>query len=145
MCGNNTELSQPTMKDQLFIKLLPMLIESGIVLLIHEKIMDNHTSVSEFLLLEFSKIRELQILHFFIFLVLYLAAAVGNLLVVSAVAFDRHLHTPMPTSDTPSYADFVFTIMYSTVPPILNPVIYSMRNKDIKVALSKLFRLRAPS
>ncbi|XP_066485942.1 olfactory receptor 14A16-like [Tiliqua scincoides] len=57
--------------------------------------MDNQTSVAEFLLLEFSKVRELQILHFFIFLVLYLAAAMGNLLVVSAVAFDHHLHTPM--------------------------------------------------
>ncbi|XP_066487455.1 olfactory receptor 14J1-like [Tiliqua scincoides] len=57
--------------------------------------MNNHTSVSEFLLIEFSKIRELQILHFLIFLVLYLAALTGNLLIISAVAFDRRLHTPM--------------------------------------------------
>ncbi|XP_066487543.1 olfactory receptor 14I1-like [Tiliqua scincoides] len=57
--------------------------------------MDNQTSVSEFLLLEFSNIWELRILHFLIFLVLYLAALTGNLLIISAVAFDRHLHTPM--------------------------------------------------
>nr|XP_034958236.1 olfactory receptor 14A16-like [Zootoca vivipara] len=55
----------------------------------------NESSVSEFLLLEFSAVRELQILHFFLFLVLYLAIVFGNLLIISAVAFDHHLHTPM--------------------------------------------------
>uniref|UniRef100_A0A670JH18 G-protein coupled receptors family 1 profile domain-containing protein n=1 Tax=Podarcis muralis TaxID=64176 RepID=A0A670JH18_PODMU len=55
----------------------------------------NESSVSEFLLLEFSAIRELQILHFSLFLALYLATVFGNLLIISAVAFDHHLHTPM--------------------------------------------------
>ncbi|XP_033024452.1 olfactory receptor 14A16-like [Lacerta agilis] len=55
----------------------------------------NESSVSEFLLLEFSTVRELQILHFSLFLVLYLAIVFGNLLIISAVAFDHHLHTPM--------------------------------------------------
>ncbi|XP_034958800.2 olfactory receptor 14A16-like [Zootoca vivipara] len=55
----------------------------------------NQTTVSEFLLLEFSKVRKLQILHSIIFLVLYLATVTGNLLIISAVAFDHHLHTPM--------------------------------------------------
>ncbi|XP_062992727.1 olfactory receptor 14I1-like [Elgaria multicarinata webbii] len=57
--------------------------------------MDNQSAITEFLLLEFSSIRELQILHFFLFLVLYLAILSGNLLIISAVAFDHHLHTPM--------------------------------------------------
>ncbi|XP_066485943.1 olfactory receptor 14A16-like [Tiliqua scincoides] len=57
--------------------------------------MNNQTSTSEFLLAEFSPIRKLQILHFLMFLVLYLAAVTGNLLVISAVVFDHHLHTPM--------------------------------------------------
>ncbi|XP_077171376.1 olfactory receptor 14A16-like [Paroedura picta] len=57
--------------------------------------MTNETSISTFLLLEFSGIREQQILHFFLFLALYLATVMGNLLIISAVAFDRHLHTPM--------------------------------------------------
>ncbi|XP_033024453.1 olfactory receptor 14A16-like [Lacerta agilis] len=55
----------------------------------------NESSVSEFLLLEFSAVRELQILHFSLFLVLYMAIVFGNLLIISAVAFDHHLHTPM--------------------------------------------------
>ncbi|XP_077171205.1 olfactory receptor 14A16-like [Paroedura picta] len=57
--------------------------------------MTNETSISTFLLLEFSGIREQQILHFFLFLALYLATVMENLLIISAVAFDRHLHTPM--------------------------------------------------
>ncbi|XP_033025509.1 olfactory receptor 14A16-like [Lacerta agilis] len=57
--------------------------------------MDNQSSFSEFLLLEFSDVRELQILHSIVFLLLYLATVTGNLLIISAVAFDHHLHTPM--------------------------------------------------
>uniref|UniRef100_A0A8C3F6I9 Olfactory receptor n=1 Tax=Chrysemys picta bellii TaxID=8478 RepID=A0A8C3F6I9_CHRPI len=48
-----------------------------------------------FLLLGFSDVQELQILHFVVFLVIYLAALVGNLLIFMAIAFDHHLHTPM--------------------------------------------------
>ncbi|XP_066486004.1 olfactory receptor 14J1-like [Tiliqua scincoides] len=57
--------------------------------------MANQSSLSGFLLLEFAEVRELQMLHVFVFLVLYLAAVTGNLLVISAVACDHHLHTPM--------------------------------------------------
>ncbi|XP_077169416.1 olfactory receptor 14A16-like [Paroedura picta] len=57
--------------------------------------MPNVTSTTEFLLLEFSDIRELQILHFFVFLAVYLTAVTGNLLIIIAVTLDHHLHTPM--------------------------------------------------
>ncbi|XP_075768299.1 olfactory receptor 14A16-like [Pelodiscus sinensis] len=57
--------------------------------------MSNGSTVTEFLLLGFSDVRELQILHFLVFLVIYLAGLMGNLLIISAVALDHHLHTPM--------------------------------------------------
>ncbi|XP_034991210.2 olfactory receptor 14A16-like [Zootoca vivipara] len=57
--------------------------------------MSNLTSMSTFLLLGFSDIRELQILHFFVFLVLYLMAIMGNFLIIVVVVCDHHLHTPM--------------------------------------------------
>nr|XP_006131511.1 olfactory receptor 14C36-like [Pelodiscus sinensis] len=57
--------------------------------------MSNQTTKTEFLLQGFSEVRELQVLHFVLFLVLYLAALVGNLLIISAVVLDRCLHTPM--------------------------------------------------
>ncbi|KAM7150006.1 LOW QUALITY PROTEIN: uncharacterized protein RBU57_013031 [Macrochelys suwanniensis] len=57
--------------------------------------MSNQTTVIEFLLLGFSDVRELQILHFVVFLVIYLAGLIGNLLIISAIALNHHLHTPM--------------------------------------------------
>ncbi|XP_034278827.1 olfactory receptor 14I1-like [Pantherophis guttatus] len=47
----------------------------------------------------------------------------------------------IPRPDKPSHFDFTVTITYSIIPPMLNPLIYSMRNKDIKVALAKIFTL----
>ncbi|KAM9166752.1 olfactory receptor 14C36-like [Mergus octosetaceus] len=57
--------------------------------------MPNISSVSEFLLLAFADTRELQLLHFALFLGIYLAALLGNGLILSAVACHHRLHTPM--------------------------------------------------
>ncbi|XP_038027688.2 olfactory receptor 14J1-like [Anas platyrhynchos] len=57
--------------------------------------MPNSSSVSEFLLLAFADTRELQLLHFALFLGIYLSALLGNGLILSAVACDHRLHTPM--------------------------------------------------
>ncbi|KAM7145716.1 olfactory receptor 14A16-like [Macrochelys suwanniensis] len=57
--------------------------------------MSNRTTMTEFLLLGFYDIWELQILHFVGFLVIYLAALIGNLLIFMAIAYVHHLHTPM--------------------------------------------------
>ncbi|XP_068521076.1 olfactory receptor 14A16-like [Anas acuta] len=57
--------------------------------------MPNSSSVSEFLLMSFSNKRELQLLQFVLFLGIYLAALLGNGLILSTVACHHHLHTPM--------------------------------------------------
>nr|XP_038022117.1 olfactory receptor 14C36-like [Anas platyrhynchos] len=57
--------------------------------------MSNVSSVSEFLLLAFADTHELQLLHFALFLGIYLAALLGNGLILSAVACHHRLHTPM--------------------------------------------------
>uniref|UniRef100_A0A8C8S8E5 Olfactory receptor n=1 Tax=Pelusios castaneus TaxID=367368 RepID=A0A8C8S8E5_9SAUR len=57
--------------------------------------MSNRTTLTEFLLLGFSDVRELQILHFVGFLVIYLTGLMGNLLIFIAITFDHRLHTPM--------------------------------------------------
>ncbi|XP_067159253.1 olfactory receptor 14A16-like [Apteryx mantelli] len=57
--------------------------------------MSNSSSLNEFLLLAFADTRELQLLHFSLFLGIYLAALLGNGLIITAVACDHHLHTPM--------------------------------------------------
>ncbi|XP_035427479.1 olfactory receptor 14C36-like [Cygnus atratus] len=57
--------------------------------------MPNSSSITEFLLLAFADTRELQLLHFALFLGIYLAALLGNGLILTAVACDHRLHTPM--------------------------------------------------
>ncbi|POI18652.1 hypothetical protein CIB84_017603, partial [Bambusicola thoracicus] len=43
-----------------------------------------------------------------------------------------------PSISSPSL-DLVVAVLYTVVPPVMNPVIYSMRNQEIKQALRKLF------
>ncbi|XP_072195024.1 olfactory receptor 14J1-like [Excalfactoria chinensis] len=57
--------------------------------------MPNSSSISEFLLLPLADTRQLQLLHFWLLLGIYLAALLGNGLISTAVACDRRLHTPM--------------------------------------------------
>ncbi|XP_025948206.2 olfactory receptor 14A16-like [Dromaius novaehollandiae] len=57
--------------------------------------MSNSSFLNDFLLLAFMDTRELQLLHFSLFLGIYLAALLGNGLIITAVACDHHLHTPM--------------------------------------------------
>ncbi|KAM9260718.1 olfactory receptor 14A16-like [Morus bassanus] len=57
--------------------------------------MSNSSSITEFLLVAFADTRELQLLHFWLFLGIYLAALLGNGLIITTVACHHHLHTPM--------------------------------------------------
>ncbi|POI18997.1 hypothetical protein CIB84_017258, partial [Bambusicola thoracicus] len=50
---------------------------------------------SEFLLLALADTQQLQLLHFWLLLGIYLAALLGNGLISTAVACDHRLHTPM--------------------------------------------------
>nr|XP_027785218.1 olfactory receptor 4K13-like [Marmota flaviventris] len=58
-------------------------------------ILSKNTSISEFILLGLSHSQEIQIFFFVIFFLVYVAAVVGNLLIVISVIFDNHLHSPM--------------------------------------------------
>ncbi|KAM8795427.1 olfactory receptor 14A16-like [Eudromia elegans] len=57
--------------------------------------MSNGSSLSDFFLLPFADKRELQLLHFLLFLAIYLAAVLANRLIITLVACNHHLHTPM--------------------------------------------------
>ncbi|XP_063158376.1 olfactory receptor 14I1-like [Candoia aspera] len=62
-----------------------------------------------------------------------------HLIVFSIFMFTGCFGYLKPVADNPSYFDFIITILYSIIPPVLNPFIYSMRNKDIKTSLSRIF------
>ncbi|KAM6037325.1 olfactory receptor 14J1-like [Chlamydotis macqueenii] len=57
--------------------------------------MSNGSSITQFLLLAFADTRELQLLHFWLFLGIYLAALLANGLIITAIACDHRLHSPM--------------------------------------------------
>ncbi|XP_004479549.1 olfactory receptor 14C36-like [Dasypus novemcinctus] len=43
-----------------------------------------------------------------------------------------------PTSHSPMIQDMITSVFYSIVPPFLNPIIYSLRNKQIKEAVKRI-------
>ncbi|XP_026516471.1 olfactory receptor 14A16-like [Terrapene carolina triunguis] len=47
-----------------------------------------------------------------------------------------------PTSSSTSGLDLVVAVLYSVLPAVMNLIIYSMRNKEIKAALRKLIAWR---
>ncbi|KAM9583986.1 olfactory receptor 1F1-like [Trichechus inunguis] len=79
---------------------------------------ENQSSVSEFLLLGLSKQPQLQQLLFVLFLSMYLATVLGNLLIILAISADSRLHTPMFFFiSNLSFVDVCFTS--TTVPKML--------------------------
>ncbi|NWS78834.1 O14J1 protein, partial [Crotophaga sulcirostris] len=52
-------------------------------------------NITQFLLQAFTDAQELQLLHFWLFLGIYLVALLGNGLIITTIAWDHHLHTPM--------------------------------------------------
>ncbi|XP_057405154.1 olfactory receptor 1J4-like [Balaenoptera acutorostrata] len=48
----------------------------------------------------------------------------------------------IPSSGNSKDKDIIASLMYMVVTPMLNPFIYSLRNKDMKCALQKIFRTK---
>nr|XP_058141122.1 olfactory receptor 14J1-like [Dasypus novemcinctus] len=58
-------------------------------------VMENVTTMDGFLLMGFSDNHELQILHALLFLVMYLLALAGNLIIITITTLDQALQSPM--------------------------------------------------
>ncbi|KAM6224502.1 olfactory receptor 14C36-like [Rhynchocyon petersi] len=57
--------------------------------------MPNSTMMMEFILMTFSDVWELRIVHAVSFCLMYLVTLIGNFLIVIVTTFDKNLHTPM--------------------------------------------------
>nr|XP_033799907.1 olfactory receptor 6C3-like [Geotrypetes seraphini] len=55
----------------------------------------NYTDVTEFIILAFFELPEMQLLLFLVFLIIYVMSLTGNLLIIITVCSDSHLHSPM--------------------------------------------------
>ncbi|KAM5237528.1 olfactory receptor 10J1-like [Ctenodactylus gundi] len=88
---------------------------------------ENFTVVSEFVFQAFSSFREHRLILFVVFLALYLLTLAGNVIIVTIIGIDRHLHTPM----------YFFLSMLSTSETVYTLVI-------VPRMLSSLFGLSQP-
>ncbi|XP_004697309.1 olfactory receptor 14I1-like [Echinops telfairi] len=57
--------------------------------------MGNLTIITEFLLMDITSSRELQVLQGLLFLLIYLGSMAGNILTITVIITDMHLHFPM--------------------------------------------------
>uniref|UniRef100_A0A8C4UH87 Olfactory receptor n=1 Tax=Falco tinnunculus TaxID=100819 RepID=A0A8C4UH87_FALTI len=57
--------------------------------------MSNSSSITQFLLLALADTQQMQLLHFWLFLGIYLAALLASGLIITTIVCDHHLHTPM--------------------------------------------------
>ncbi|XP_033024382.1 olfactory receptor 14A16-like [Lacerta agilis] len=66
------------------------------------------------------------------------STCIPHITVVSILFSTSFFTYLIPTSNSPYNLDEVLAVLYTVVPPLMNPIIYSMRNKDVKTALWKL-------
>ncbi|XP_076793406.1 olfactory receptor 1f45-like [Arvicanthis niloticus] len=100
----------------------------------------NQSSISEFLLLGLSRQPQQQQLLFLLFLIMYLATVLGNLLIILAISTDSRLHTPMYFFlSNLSFSDVCFSS--TTVPKVL--AIHMLGNQAISFSgcLTQLYFL----
>ncbi|XP_075384355.1 olfactory receptor 1F1-like [Tenrec ecaudatus] len=98
----------------------------------------NESSVSEFLLLWLSRQPEEQQLLFVLFLSMYLATVLGNLLIILAISTDSRLHTPMYFFlSNLSFVDLCFSS--NTVPKMLVNHILGIQTISFPGCLTQLY------
>uniref|UniRef100_A0A2K5MCP6 G-protein coupled receptors family 1 profile domain-containing protein n=1 Tax=Cercocebus atys TaxID=9531 RepID=A0A2K5MCP6_CERAT len=98
----------------------------------------NQSSVSEFLLLGLSRQPQQQHLLFVLFLSMYLATVLRNLLIILAVSTDSHLHTPMYFFlSNLSFVDVCFSS--TTVPKISKPTFSCLQVNPSSLGLGVSF------
>uniref|UniRef100_A0ABK0L926 Olfactory receptor n=2 Tax=Rattus norvegicus TaxID=10116 RepID=A0ABK0L926_RAT len=100
----------------------------------------NHSSVSVFLLLGLSRQPQQQQLLFLLFLIMYLATVLGNLLIILAISTDSRLHTPMYFFlSNLSFVDLCFSS--TTVPKVLANHILGSQEISFSGCLTQMYFL----
>nr|XP_055237066.1 olfactory receptor 13G1 [Gorilla gorilla gorilla] len=98
----------------------------------------NHSVVTEFIILGITKKPELQGIIFLFFLIIYLVAFLGNMLIIIAVIYNNTLHTPMYVFLlTLAVVDIICTT--SIIPKMLGTMLTSENTISYAGCMSQLF------
>nr|XP_055236977.1 putative olfactory receptor 14L1 [Gorilla gorilla gorilla] len=65
------------------------------------------------------------------------STCIPHLVVVTLFMISGSIAYVKPISNSPPVLDVFLSVFYTVVPPTLNPVIYSLRNRDMKAALRR--------
>nr|XP_034958799.1 olfactory receptor 14A16-like [Zootoca vivipara] len=68
----------------------------------------------------------------------FFSTCLPHFIVISLFVVSGSIVYLRPTSRSPSAFDLLVSMFYCMVPPVMNPVIYSIRNKELKMAFWKL-------
>ena len=99
---------------------------------------ENHSSVSEFILLGFSSESQVRMALFTFFLLLYFITILGNGLIITLIYLDTQLHTPMYFFlSILSLVDMSYVT--TTVPQMLVNVVYSRRTISWGACAAQMF------
>ncbi|XP_065272293.1 olfactory receptor 6N1-like [Emys orbicularis] len=98
----------------------------------------NQTTITEFILLGFGDLCDLQFLLFLMFLVIYMATVTGNILIVVLVVTDQHLHTPMYLFlGNLSYLEICYTSTF--LPRLLASLLTGDRTISVSGCITQLY------
>ncbi|KAK7807669.1 hypothetical protein U0070_006386, partial [Myodes glareolus] len=125
----------------------------------------NYSEVTEFILLGFRTPPKFQVFLFLVFLMIYMVTVVGNVSMIMIIKMDSRLQTPMsktfstcgshiavvslfygtvffmyaqPGSISSPKQSKIVAVFYTLIIPMLNPLIYSLRNRDVKDVVKKV-------
>ncbi|XP_055973883.1 olfactory receptor 8S1-like [Sorex fumeus] len=100
--------------------------------------LENHTTVTEFILLGLSSDPNIQVLLFVLFLVIYIQTLVGNLVLLLVIGADSHLQTPMYFFLSHlSFLDLCFSS--ATVPKMLENLLSPTKTISVRGCLAQVF------
>ncbi|NXG61202.1 O14J1 protein, partial [Hemiprocne comata] len=94
--------------------------------------MSNSSSINQFLLLAFADTQELQLLHFWLFLGIYLAALLGNGLIITIIACYTFTLPPQPLPPRPG-------IISTTLPSSMANSLWDTRAISYTACAAQLF------
>ncbi|XP_052045594.1 olfactory receptor 143-like [Apodemus sylvaticus] len=103
-----------------------------------KQIMENNSSVSEFILMGLTDQPELQLLLFFLFLMNYTATVMGNLSLMSLIFLNSNLHTPMYFFIfNLSFIDFCYSFVFT--PKMLMSFVLEKNTISFRGCMTQLF------